>query len=299
MNNFRLVSLLALDHAQSVLHPVSHPPSDLIRYVPFGWHPGDYDGFGSIAFNGLFQERLTGHYWLGNGYRVFDTVLMRFHRPDDRSPFGDGGLNAYVYCAADPINRRDDSGHSWALARRAMRQSKLRPSSVEVQRVALASMPSPFEMQNLKQVSPRIFTFETGDQFSIVGHGERLSPGWIQYEGINGINMQALHRLLIEQGTDFKRYSNIHIISCYSAFGGLESSAAKLAQLTQLPVTGYKGLVAGGRDFSRKFPEKFASKATGTGYPLSWGGKRVLNGELSFRFFKPLHNPRTYAIRRS
>ncbi|WP_369790733.1 hypothetical protein [Rouxiella sp. WC2420] len=30
------------------------------------------------------------------------------------SPFGEGGINPYVYCAGDPINRAAPSGHmSW------------------------------------------------------------------------------------------------------------------------------------------------------------------------------------------
>ncbi|KPY35049.1 Uncharacterized protein ALO52_00166 [Pseudomonas syringae pv. primulae] len=36
---------------------------------------------------------------------------MRFNGTDDLSPFGKGGLNAYAYCAGDPVNRSDPSGH--------------------------------------------------------------------------------------------------------------------------------------------------------------------------------------------
>ncbi len=58
---------------------------------------------------------MTGYYLLGNGYRAFNPVLMRFNSPDSLSPFGKGGLNAYAYCAGDPVNRVDPTGHHFAV----------------------------------------------------------------------------------------------------------------------------------------------------------------------------------------
>jgi RHS repeat-associated protein len=57
------------------------------------------------------SPRGTLAYLLGNGYRVFNPVIRRFHHPDSLSPFGKGGINSYVYCFSDPINRKDPSGH--------------------------------------------------------------------------------------------------------------------------------------------------------------------------------------------
>lgn len=71
---------------------------------------GEYP-VGRSGFNGEFCDPLTGHYLLGNGYRAFNPVLMRFNSPDDLSPFGRGGTNAYAYCHADPVNRVDVDGH--------------------------------------------------------------------------------------------------------------------------------------------------------------------------------------------
>lgn len=64
--------------------------------------------------NGERHDPLSGVYHPGNGYRACNPQLMRFHRPDDWSPFGLGGVNTYAYCGGDPVNLADPSGHtSW------------------------------------------------------------------------------------------------------------------------------------------------------------------------------------------
>lgn len=57
---------------------------------------------------------MLASYLLGNGYRAYNPALMRFNSPDNQSPFGEGGLNAYAYCAGDPVNSVDPSGHMLA-----------------------------------------------------------------------------------------------------------------------------------------------------------------------------------------
>lgn len=63
-----------------------------------------------LGFNGERSDPMTGHYLLGNGYRAFNPVLMRFNSPDSLSPFGKGGLNGYAYCVGDPVNYSDPTG---------------------------------------------------------------------------------------------------------------------------------------------------------------------------------------------
>jgi RHS repeat-associated protein len=65
-----------------------------------------------LGYNGERREGKTGRYMLGNGYRAFSPVLMRFNSPDSWSPFGDGGVNAYAYCEGDSVNNVDPSGHT-------------------------------------------------------------------------------------------------------------------------------------------------------------------------------------------
>lgn len=63
-------------------------------------------------YSGAGLDTVTGGYPLGNGYRFYFPSLMRFTCPDSMSPFGRAGVNTYAYCAADPINRSDPSGHT-------------------------------------------------------------------------------------------------------------------------------------------------------------------------------------------
>lgn len=66
-----------------------------------------------LGFNGQYRTP-TGCYLLGNGYRAYNPIFMRFQSPDTLSPFSLGGINAYTYCLGDPINRSDPNGH-WSI----------------------------------------------------------------------------------------------------------------------------------------------------------------------------------------
>ncbi|WP_159994406.1 MULTISPECIES: RHS repeat-associated core domain-containing protein [unclassified Pseudomonas] len=106
-------TLLATDQQRSVLHTFTadqqqHP----IAYSPYGHRQAESGLTSLLGFNGERPDPVTGHYLLGNGYRAFNPVLMRFNSPDKWSPFGEGGLNTYSYCLGDPINRNDATGRA-------------------------------------------------------------------------------------------------------------------------------------------------------------------------------------------
>lgn len=109
-------SLLATDLQRSVLHTVGPGQHQRAVYSVYG-HRSPESGLASLlGFNGERRDSVTGHYLLGNGYRAFNAVLMRFNGPDSLSPFGAGGVNAYAYCAGDPANRVDPQGRSFVPA---------------------------------------------------------------------------------------------------------------------------------------------------------------------------------------
>ncbi|MDN4543673.1 RHS repeat-associated core domain-containing protein [Pseudomonas sp. C32] len=105
-------TLLATDLQRSVLQTIkpNHPPQP-IAYSPYGHHPAESGLTSLLGFNGERWDPVTGCYLLGNGYRAFNPVLMRFNSPDSLSPFGKGGFNSYAYCLGDPVNFFDPNGH--------------------------------------------------------------------------------------------------------------------------------------------------------------------------------------------
>ncbi|MFJ4048506.1 RHS repeat-associated core domain-containing protein [Pseudomonas hunanensis] len=79
-------------------------------YSPYG-HIGSQARRATImGFKGERFDPLLGTNALGRGYRSYSPALMRFLKPDDLSPFSDGGYNAYAYCGCNPINYRDETG---------------------------------------------------------------------------------------------------------------------------------------------------------------------------------------------
>lgn len=104
--------LLATDAPGSVLHALGGDQSQALTYVPYGTRTPHKTPLHLPGFNGERLDPVTGHYLLGNGYRAYNPVLMRFNSPDSLSPFGEGGLNAYAAFRGTPINSIDPDGHA-------------------------------------------------------------------------------------------------------------------------------------------------------------------------------------------
>lgn len=107
-------ALLGLDSQGSVLLARHDRQTTACAYSAYGHRQASSDLRSALGFAGERLDPVSGSYHLGNGYRAYNPVLMRFNVPDSWSPFGAGGLNPYAYCVGDPINRTDPSGHlSW------------------------------------------------------------------------------------------------------------------------------------------------------------------------------------------
>ncbi|KAB0495015.1 RHS repeat-associated core domain-containing protein [Pseudomonas vancouverensis] len=120
-------TLLATDLQRSILQTAKVNGSrHAIAYSPYGHRPAESGLSSLLGFNGERPDPVTGCYLLGNGYRAFNPVLMRFNSPDSLSPFGEGGLNGYAYCMGDPVNRGDPNGHSASTYFRALFTNKVK-----------------------------------------------------------------------------------------------------------------------------------------------------------------------------
>ncbi|WP_371857411.1 RHS repeat-associated core domain-containing protein [Pseudomonas sp. Irchel s3b2] len=83
--------LLATDQQRSVLIALDTARLHPFAYTPYGHRLPENGLLSLLGFNGERPDPVTGCYLLGNGYRAFNPVLMRFNSPDSWSPFGEGG----------------------------------------------------------------------------------------------------------------------------------------------------------------------------------------------------------------
>ena len=125
-------SIMMVNNSNTVMAECENTGKTQFAYTPYGRRPAQHESNNPLAFNGELLDTPTGCYLLGNGYRLFSTTLKRFHSPDNLSPFEKGGLNAYAYCAGDPVNRIDPTGHF-------SRRMALRVTTVTLAAAAIAT----------------------------------------------------------------------------------------------------------------------------------------------------------------
>lgn len=102
-------NFLTVDIKGSVTAVKGLSSPELHSYSPYGYAATIPSSRSLLGFNGERAER-TGLYLLGS-YRVYSAILMRFLSADILSPFDKGWINPYAYCAGDPINYTDPTGH--------------------------------------------------------------------------------------------------------------------------------------------------------------------------------------------
>lgn len=253
--------LICTDTPHSVLASHAALATRRMAYTAFGHSALQQVSLVKLGFNGERPEQSTGHYLLGNGYRAYNPVLMRFNSPDDQSPFGMGGLNAYGYCLGDPVNGVDVSGHFPAfnpmmlLKGLAMGRKSAVPApapaallvakSSRYQRAIGEPLRSITEVRYSDIRDVKVHGFDAFS-FSDLG-GRRLTvnaQGTHTSVTLSGkpLGGAALANKLRAEGVDFSQYSSARLNTDYAAALGRFSPAAEFARATRLPTSGPVGL---------------------------------------------------------
>jgi RHS repeat-associated protein len=177
--------LLATDQQRSVLNLLDAVARHALAYTPYGYRQNGL--LSLLGFNGERRDPLTGWYFLGNGYRAFNTVLMRFNSPDSWSPFGEGGLNAYGYCVGDPVNRMDPTGHAWTFVKAVLRSRGLIKSNMRGIQNAASSLTPPSDASTTET------RFRPALANTLTPYPDTKTPAWTTQDRLAFAGTEARH----------------------------------------------------------------------------------------------------------
>jgi len=280
-NNLRESALLSTDLQRSILSLLNSQLPSFKGYCPYGYQPFAGDLPSLLSFNGQRLDPVTGHYLLGNGYRGFNPVLMRFNSPDNLSPFEKGGLNPYAYGLGDPINRIDPTGHfASGLISRIQAKYRSFRTGLHVKRQG-----------NPTQIAPGIFTYTDkyngGKRVTIEAHG---LPNVVQSSDRKFIGPEQLYSAAKEHGVHVNHYDHVRLLVCHSAEplkGQTRSFGQQFAVISGRPVKAYYGKV-----LASDIPEEVAASPVGhrfTGTFYLWMDKEKFSDGARFRsvIFRP------------
>ena len=244
-------NLLATNLQRSVLHTVNPDKTQSIAYSVYGHRSADSGVPSVLGFNGERADPVTGHYLLGNGYRAFNPVLMRFNSPDSFSPFGRGGINGYAYCSAEPVNRTDPSGHqAYSFIRKALNKLARIPSLANKGTNPLTGNVEPLanqftKFESIDEVLPGIFvatdyTKKGQARLTVNGHGNYDAIGGYVRSGDKKLYAGDLYPVLKEKS--LKDHEVIRLLICNSGQGESNVLGQGLATLSGLKVKAYAGI---------------------------------------------------------
>jgi len=228
--------LFATDQQRSVLNVLDATRLNPLAYSPYGHRPAENGLLSLLGFNGERPDPVTGCYLLGNGYRAFNPVLMRFNSPDSWSPFGEGGLNAYAYCEGDPINHDDQTGHMLRVKSYFGIKTSTTQNTKNHAPALPEKKPSHSQMRNISKLGEGAYSFESihkgGSRINISAHGSKKHPGKIKVgEALWGAD-EIINNLSLDN------FDSIRVLACYS-----DELGATLAMKTGKPVKAYIGPV--------------------------------------------------------
>ncbi|WP_260676610.1 RHS repeat-associated core domain-containing protein [Pseudomonas congelans] len=243
-------SLLATDQPGSVLHGVSGAGIESAAYSAYGYSDAENGLDCLMGFNGELRDPVSGHYLLGNGYRAFNPVLMRFNSPDSLSPFAAGGINCYAYCSGDPTDRTDPTGAVWKpvigslgkVLKRLQRQAKpLRSESasrrsefMDNQKTTVLSQYPVLSNRKISTFSREFASFSAAneiDPFQVLSIGGADDLVKVSGSYPRRFVFTSKSELLVDPSMDLERRSINHaILASYRSPGSEVISAGMIAR---------------------------------------------------------------------
>jgi len=197
-------------------------------YTPYGYSPATSSTLGTLLFCGEPLDRTTQSYLLGQGYRSYQPLLMRFCQPDHMSPFGEGGVNSYAFVGNDPVNYTDPTGGF-----RLFRRGRTYSGQARVVDGGFAFMAKHPTVKGKRAIT-------------VFVHGQ---AGAVQGER-RPVSAERLATSLENKGFETSRY-DIHMISCRSGDPAphKQSFIQSLSNFTGRNAHGYSGTVTANRVF--------------------------------------------------
>lgn len=157
-----IIQLTGTNRSGSPEVSLSGGNSSTFAWGPFGGGTARTGSMTSLpGFNGERQDPLSEVTHLGNGYRAYSPSLRRFTCPDSASPFGIGGINPYVYCDHDPVNRTDPNGHgpiTWLIRKVITLSVKLGIASEEAADSIAAGLATASAVENGTEIATQVAT---------------------------------------------------------------------------------------------------------------------------------------------
>ncbi|MGH8463453.1 MAG: RHS repeat-associated core domain-containing protein [Pseudomonas sp.] len=242
----------------------------------------------TLGYNAQLHEVATSWQFLGSGVRIYNPALARFHSADQMSPFGRGGINAYAYCAGDPVNHVDPGGRFMLPIAAILGLGALATGGVAVSKGAggdsrsaaifgviagglgvaagLFAAGRAFKSRAHPRSSPaevtppvhgwgmdgevmvRIRDVEGVRTLSLVGHGYKGGVTW----GPNELDGRQLAEQLKKVGTGQARIDHINVHSCLGGAGRRGAVAQVVADEYGVPASAYPNTTYGGWDASGK-----------------------------------------------
>ncbi|MDI2595465.1 RHS repeat-associated core domain-containing protein [Pseudomonas sp. 681] len=284
-------TLLATDQQRSVLNELQANSQRSIAYSSYGHHPRESGLSSLLGFNGQRAEPVTGHYLLGNGYRAFNPVLMRFNSPDNLSPFDKGGLNAYGYCQGDPVNRIDPTGHMVSAIANFFSKVKARYLAVKY---GTEYKPVKYFTKISEESAVFVDQYKDGSRLNVYAHGP--SSGGLLWDSKTLLGPGELAQRLKNTGLHFESFDSARLIMCHSAsepVHPLNTSGGSFAELfsdfSGLSVKAYEGRVIAENLMPRIKQLKVGETSSRTEYfGISKKGKSLRQFESIGAQYKPV-----------